>query len=493
MPIRVLLIYPPAQTQIHYKCPSGIMMLAAVLEREGYQVSLLDANAARKRRSSDEILQYVAKLQPDVIGMTLLTTFVKEAYDLTALLRQKGIKLLAGGPHASLMPEETIEHGFDAAVIGEGEPTIKEAIQALTGQMPMGEVKGWVYKDVNGLTQRTAPSPLVEDLDSLPFAARHLVNPLDYGSAKNLALQNAVLSSRGCPGRCSYCCGSLFGKSFRFRSAANVIAEMKDMNNKYGTTQFHFVDDAMTMNQLRMREICQGLIDAKMNITWNMMTRIDSVNEELLSLAVQAGCRQIEYGIESGNAVTLRNIRKPHTIEMVRRIIPLTARLGIRPQVFFIFGFPWEGPKEIQNTLSFMKELAPYVDCFHPAGGCIIVPFPGTEIYEHYKQEYEFENWWLIENRRYKAPTLATHSYFECRIFPFGVVLDVDFFHYTSALKREIQHVFKFMYYQNIRNLGFFSNRVRKFLLRFSEILCGLAPSWEKKLFSALIRMVHEV
>ena len=114
------------------------------------------------------------------------------------------------------------------------------------------------------------------------------------------------------------------------------------IHRAFGTRHFHFVDDATSMDRPRMRRICQRLIDERLGFTWHMMTRIDAVDEELLALAAQAGCKQIDYGVESGSPDTLKQIHKPHTVEMVRRVIPMTTRHGIRPVAFFILGFPWE-------------------------------------------------------------------------------------------------------------------------------------------------------
>ena len=153
----------------------GMMMLAAVLEQAGYAVRLLDANAIRRPRTTDEIVQAAEEFRPAVIGMTLVTPLVKEAYRLAAALRGCGAKLLAGGPHATLLPDEPLEHGFDAVVAGEGEPTIVEAVEALLGRLPAEPVQGLVYRAADGTIRVNEPRPPVADLDSLPPPARHLV------------------------------------------------------------------------------------------------------------------------------------------------------------------------------------------------------------------------------------------------------------------------------------------------------------------------------
>jgi anaerobic magnesium-protoporphyrin IX monomethyl ester cyclase len=419
--------------------------------------------------------------------MTLVTPMVREAYRLADDLRALGVKLLAGGPHATLLPEEAVAHGFDGAVVGEGEPTAAEAVAALLGRMPPDEVKGWVFRGPDGAAVRTEARPAVARLDDLPYPARHLVDPLDYGPADNPGLHVNLFTSRGCPARCSFCAGSLFGRRFRFRSPEGILDEMDQVHRAFGTRHFFFLDDAMTMDRDRVLRFCEGLRERRLPVTWSAMTRIDAVDEELLRRMAEAGCVKADYGVESGHPETLRRIRKPHTVEMVQRVIPATARAGIRPVVFFILGFPWEGPAEIDATLRLIKDLAPWVDEFHPAIASILVPFPKTEIYETYKDAYGFADWWLGASRNFESPREGFHSYFESRVFPLGAVLDADFFHYSAATRLKIFEVFKFFYLHNIRRARPASRLANRILLELSEKALAVSPGLERALFKPIV------
>jgi anaerobic magnesium-protoporphyrin IX monomethyl ester cyclase len=480
--VKILLIYPPSRTQSHRSCPMGMMMLAAVLEKAGHEVHLVDANAANRRLTTEEIAEMATAMRPDVIGITLVTPLVKEAYRLASALRPCGAKLIAGGPHATMLPHEPLDNGFDAVVVGEGEPTVVEAIEAILGRIPMESVKGFVYRGDDGRIHQNEPRPPVGDLDSLPAAARHLVNPADFGPSDNADLHASIFTSRGCPGRCAYCAGSLFGKKFRFRSADSVVDEMIMLNRDYGTRHFYFVDDAMSMDRQRTERICSRLIDEQLGFTWNMMTRIDAVDEKLLALAARAGCVQIDYGIESGHPDTLKRIHKPHTVEMVRRIVPLTRRYGIRPVGFFILGFPWEDTRTIDATLQLMRDLSPYI-VFQPAIASILIPFPGTEIYDRYKDEYGFAQWWTSDDRIYDAPRLGTHPFYQAIMYKMGVVLDADFFHYTRDMKAKIHEVFRFMYASNFRYRNLFFRTTALLALDLSRKLDAVSPWLEHVLF----------
>ena len=483
---KILLIYPPSRTQSHFSCPMGLLMLGAVLENAGYDVRLLDANAVGRRLTSDEIVEIATHMRPDVIGITLVTPLVKEAYRLASGLRACGAKLIAGGPHATLLPDEPLDQGFDAVVVGEGEPTIVEAVEATLGRRPMDSVLGLAYRGTDGQVRRNEPRPLVADLDSLPPPARHLVDPADFGATADLHAH--VFTSRGCPGRCAYCAGGLFGKEFRFRSADSVVDEMIALNRDYGTRHFYFVDDAMTMDKQRAIRICQRMIDERLGFTWNMMTRIDSVDEELLDLAARAGCKQIDFGVESGNPETLKRIHKPHTADMVRRVIPMTHRYGIRPVAFFILGFPWEDPQAVDTTVRLMNDLSPYVT-FQPAIASVLIPFPGTELYDLYKDEYNLTQWWVSDNRTYDAPRSDTHPFYQAVMFRMGVVLDADFFHYTREMKAKIHEVFRLMYASNFRQRNFFFRTAAMWTLDLSRRLDAISPRLERLLFRGPLKL----
>ena len=445
---------------------------------------IVDANALNRRLTSEGVVEAVREIGPAVVGVTLVTPLVREAYRLASMLRETGVKLLAGGPHATLVPEEPLAHGFDAVLVGEGEPHVADAVDALTGRSPREQVPGLCYRDGNGDVRRNAPAPPPADLDTLPPPYRHLVDPALY---RPLEEHVNLLSSRGCPARCAFCAGYLFGRKFRYRSAGNVLDEMARLHRTFGTRHFHFVDDSMGVDRPRLRKICRGILERELPVSWSMMTRIDSMNdEEILELAARSGCREIHYGVESGCPETLKRIHKPHTVEMVRRVVPATAEAGIEPLVFFILGFPWEDVASIEETRSLMEELAPWVTQFHPAVASILIPFPGTEIYDDYKDACGFTDWWLGDARNYDAPGETTHAHYEQVLYRNGAVLDADFFRYPPEVKRKIREAFEFMYMHNLRARNPLSRAARKLAYGVSLRLAGRWPGVERRLFRSL-------
>jgi radical SAM superfamily enzyme YgiQ (UPF0313 family) len=488
--LRVMLVYPPSQTQVHSAYPLGITVLAGVLQRAGHEVRIIDANAARRRRTTEDIVALAREWRPDVVGITPVTPLILESYRLATALRVTGAKLLAGGPHATLVPEEPLSHGFDGVVIGEADLVVEEACRALMGQLPPSSARSFVYRDDDGRIHQTPVLPATHDLDSLPLPARDLHDPADYGGVDDPSLHQNVFSSRGCTARCTYCAGALFGKSFRFRSAGHILDEITHIRDTYGTRHFHFVDDAMSFDKKRMRALCEGFLTLEPRVTWSMMTRIDSaLDESLLELCARSGCVSADFGVETGDPVTLRRIMKPHTLDMVRKVIPAVARAGIKPHVFFILGFPWDDHESIAATRRHIEELAPYVACYHPAIASVLIPFPGSRIYEDHKKQYGFEQWWLDPARSFEAPSLDTHSYFDTKVFSKGAALDADFFHYPDEIKQEIRDVFKLMYVYNLRQQPPATRVVERLLIEASSRLAAVSPAAEHALFAPLSKV----
>jgi radical SAM superfamily enzyme YgiQ (UPF0313 family) len=173
---------------------------------------------------------------------------------------------------------------------------------------------------------------------------------------------------------------------------------------------------------------------------------------------------------------------------MVRRVIPMTRRHGIRPVTFFILGFPWEDVQATDATLALMKEIAPHV-VFEPAVASIIIPFPHTEIYDRHKDEYGFAEWWLGDSRTYDAPRPDTHAFYQSVMYRMGAVLDADFFRYTPAMKAKIHEVFRFMYANNFRQRGFLFRTAALWALDMSRKLDAVSPRLERAVFKGPLKL----
>lgn len=384
--------------------PIGLSYLAGSLEQKGHDVRVYNADAVKSglslppdsigdqtyKKYKDtmgdirhpmwaEIRDTLASVKPDIVGISVRTTQYLSALNVSRLVKESfpGIPVIWGGVHPTIMPSECLENrDVDYVVRGEGEDTLVELLENLRSP---DKVSGISYKSHNQILHNAA-RPLIENLDSIPFPARHRVigrenlQPEAFGH---------LFATRGCPYHCTFCASHwIWSHHVRYRSVSNIIEEIISVRNKYGTTRFLFEDDSFTINKKFVEDLCKQLMRMKLNITWQCETRVDLVTPEMIALMKAAGFIEVSLGIESGSAATLKRIKKGITVEQVRKAVAIIKHNKIRLGALFIIGFPWETKEDINDTLSLMKEVNPDVLSLSVA-----TPYPGTEIYEFCKKE----------------------------------------------------------------------------------------------------------
>jgi anaerobic magnesium-protoporphyrin IX monomethyl ester cyclase len=360
--------------------PLGLAYLAAALEKNGHEVSIVDAAVLNydDEQTVDEIRRYA----PNIIGVTCVTPSYRRTLTLVSRLKTAlGIPILLGGPHVTAVAEETMRNQcFDIAVVGEGDLTVVQLVDTIRNNGDLSKLQGIAYRH-NGSLVKTPPRPYVENLDTLPFPARHLLPELSKykptPSAYRYLPQATMITSRGCPYRCAFCDRSVFGNRYRARTAQNVVDEMELLMTKYGAKEIRFWDDTFNVDQQRVMEICDEITRRKLDVTWTCLGRINHMNETVLEAMAKAGCWQVDYGIESGNQVILNGITKGQTLDMVRRIVGITHKAGIGARGFFMLGLPGETEATMNDTIRFAKSLSLRSAVFH-----ITTPFPGTELFK---------------------------------------------------------------------------------------------------------------
>lgn len=452
----------------------GIGYLASVLRENGYEVKLFDGSAFHASYTDDQILDMIGKFKPSFVGFLIMSYRAILSYDMIRKVKQRfpEVKVIAGGPHPSIVPEEVLGKGADIVVLGEAENTVLELAKFCEGKKELGDVNGIAFKG-GGKVVFTKPAKLVTDLDSLPFPARDLFNLDDYARTKEEVdcFAGQILASRGCPYNCSFCCNVIGGRHYRFRSPGNIIEEMVSLKRKYGVSHFNFVDDAFSINLARVKEFCR-LLKAEpelKDVTWACHSRLDFVTKELLEEVKSAGCTRITYGIESGDNETLKRVNKGSlfTVEKAKEVVKMTYGLGLPCTVTFMYGFPWENPSHIDKTIRVMKELSPYVYLIMRGG--ILVPYPGTEIYETYKERYGFDGWWLRVDKFTGYDRVYPQPIFRKIFFNDHGMLDkAGFFNYSRAVKSKIREAERFVNKQFIdRKSSDSGDRFRSSLIRF--------------------------
>jgi radical SAM superfamily enzyme YgiQ (UPF0313 family) len=382
--MKVLLIRPNSII-IATPVPLGLAYIAQYLrERRGDEVTILDAR--NRRLEPEAVARRAAELKPDVIGIGALSFEQREVHHLAKLLRQAApqAKILLGGPYASANREAVLtDPNIDVAVVGEGEETTRELLDAFEGKPELPGVRGLILRE-DGATRFTGMRPALEDLDRLS-PAWDLVDPKSYfkrwgRNSENIVKTShktlAVFTSRGCPYGCIFC-HNLFGRKFRTRSAENVLEEITMLQERYGVKELEIVDDAFNLDLPRAKAIARGLIERKLGLKIALPNglRGDRVDGELLDLFQAAGFYRIAFAVESGSPRIQEIIHKRIDLEKVNRAITETAKRGMVATGYFILGFPTETEAEMAMTADF----AVHSD-LHVASFFYLNPFPGTEV-----------------------------------------------------------------------------------------------------------------
>jgi len=373
--LKILLIQPPPRKIVKENIvvpPLGIAYLAAVIEKQGHSVSIIDAFAEALDLHSLE--DRVKKIAPDLIGITGMTPVIDNAFRTAGICRRYAKYVVIGGPHVSVAGSKVFEQcpDVDYVIQGEGEISFPLLVEALERNKDITNVPGVITRDFSNL-----PSPLIDELDSIPFPARHLLPNERYRYILSSGKVTTMFTSRGCPYHCVFCDKAVFGSKWRARSAANVLDEIELVRRDYGIDSIIFYDDLFTLDKKRVLEICQGIIDRELKIEWKCEGRVNLADKETLTLMKKAGCSMIAYGVESGNQKGLDYLNKGTTVEQIRNAFELTKRAGIRPMAYFVLGIPVETYDDELRTIDFAKEIKPAYAQFS-----VLSPVPGTKLYD---------------------------------------------------------------------------------------------------------------
>lgn len=388
--MKILFINPPAKDIIasimpkeleeglDFMPPLGIMYVAAFVEKNtDYQVEILDAQVEQLDYS--QLKKEIKTRNPDIIGMTVLTFTLLDVLKTARLAKEISpkIKIVLGGPHANIYPGETISlPNIDFLVLGEGERVIKELLDNINQPDKLVKIKGLVFKNEDQIINTGQPD-FIDDLDALPFPARHLTPYKKYFSiiSSNVPV-TTMFTSRGCPYQCLFCDRPQLGKNFRARSADNVVDEIQ-LCEKMGIKEIFVYDDTFAVDRQRVIDICDGIKKREIDIVWDIRTRVNTVDKELLQKLKEAGCQRIHYGIEAGTQKILKILNKGITIEQVKTAFELTKKAGIQAAGYFMLGSPDETREDIKETINLLKKINP--DYIHVS---ITTPYPATGLYQ---------------------------------------------------------------------------------------------------------------
>ncbi len=371
--IRRITLIEPTSEHLHiftkFVLPRlGGILLATIMRDRGYEAEALFM-------SRKTIL--ARGIDADLVGISTITATAPAAYALGDTLRARGIPVVFGGPHASFLPEEALQHA-DYCITGEGETGFPLLVEALNRNATLSEVPGLVWKEGETI-RRNPPAPPIEDLDSLPFPDFSLLKmePRSMlgvqGSSK---LTIPVQTSRGCPFDCTFCSVTgMFGRRYRFRSTASVIAELAQYDPQQSILFIY--DDNFAANPKRSKELLREMIRLRLGFQWSTQVRSDIARDpELLDLMAQAGCNTLYIGFESVDPAALQEMNKRQTVEEIRSAIREIHKRKIHVHGMFVFGFDSDTPATTRATIDFA--LAEKIET---AQFLVLTPLPGSSFY----------------------------------------------------------------------------------------------------------------
>lgn len=493
---RILLIFPPARIQrdgIKIALPPmGPACLAAVV-REKYDVAILDALAEgfhNERPSShgfyiyglplDEIGRRIEAYKPDLVGFTCpySSTFpvVAELCKTSKAVAPSAITV-AGGAHPTFLPQRCLEEvpDLDMVALGEGEPVLLDLLAALENGEDLSTVDGLAFRDaITGEIQVNKKTSFVADLDSLPFPARDLL-PMELyqqiGVPHLLHTErkrfSTVMTSRGCPAKCSFCSSWRFwGNRYRARSPDNILDELELLSREYGVEEVQFEDDNISLDPARFRKLLQGMLDRDLGLSWCTPNGLAlwTLDKDIIGLMKQSGCYEITLAIESGSQEVLDTIiHKPLKLKKIPALLQEIERVGIRTSSFFVVGFPGESLEQMKETFATPRKLGLTYAWFFIAN-----PLPGTRLYEICADQGYLKNGFDFVNNGFSRCNIETPQW-------------------TSRQVEALAHreFFKFNLYNLVRHPVMLWRRYRNFL-RNPRLVAEIAKSLLRRSFPGL-------
>ena len=420
---KVYLIYPPSPVMNREeRCqqptddlivipplpPMDLLYLASVAREQGYLPTVKDYSFYSQ--TLEDFTNDISEIKPRYVVVNAATPTLESDLEVLRIAKEvlgDEVITVAKGAHFNFLAREVMQdHDFiDIVMCGESELTFGEILK----EKPLSEIQGICFRQEFEIIQ-TPKRPFNDNLDSLPYPARDLIDNSLYTRPDNGKVQAVIKVSRGCPYHCFFCLATpLSGAVVRKRSPENILGEIRECVEKYGIKNFVFWSDIFNLEKGWTRELCQKIIDSKLNITFSTNTRADSADVETIKLMKKAGCRLVSIGIESGCQQMLDKMGKKITLEQVRKTVAAFKREHIQIYAYYVIGLPWETKETIEQTLNFAKSLNTEYVSFYTAAALV-----GTRFYDYVEQNNLGE---LNYDKPYYYPSVRTHSLSRDEVF----------------------------------------------------------------------------
>ena len=394
----------------------GLLYLASTLREAGFAVEVLDANA--ESLSLQAFHQRVRDSGARIVGFTTMTAGWPSTVEGARVAREAlpEALIVVGGPQLSLYPELCLSFPqLDVGVCGDGEETLLEIAQAVAGGTPLDAIPGTVVK-VDGEIRRNPDRTRYRDIDRYPFPA---VDLLDWTRYRALTVQSpfyTMVTTRGCPYKCRFCSQVYSGNTVRFRSPENVVDEIELYVRKFGAREIVFFDETFTLKKSRILRICELVRERSLKFRFDMRTRVDSLDEEMVVALREAGGQRVHFGIESGSPRILERMGKEVTTDQVRTAVALCKKHGFSTRGYFMIGYLGETPETYRETLKLASELD-----LDWASFSITTPLPATELFDEARNlglvdESYWKDYTLLKATRLAFPIIESEYWNEARL-----------------------------------------------------------------------------
>ena len=397
-PVENLFVIPPLP-------PTDLMYLAAVAENLGFEAKIADYSLGGDYRRD------LQTFKPDYIIVNVATPTFKTDIESMTIAKEICPNIITIAKGAAFFTHALdvmyFSRDIDFILYGEPENTLRELLLGIAPYRILG-----LYYRCGIRVKFSGARPFIQDLDDLPFPARHLINNNFYKRPDTGEVQAVIKVSRGCPFHCFFCLATpVSGAEIRTRSPENIVEEIKECINKYNIRNFIFWADIFNYDKKWVSDLCNLIIANNLNITWSANTRADTIDEEITQLMYRAGCRLVSIGAESGSQHILNNIGKNITLDDIRLAVKILKKYNMKIYTYFIIGLPWETEYTVEDTIDFAIELDSDFTSFYTAA-----PLPGTKFYN-----YAVDNNLINSNTSFKdayfVPTIRSHELTKEQIF----------------------------------------------------------------------------
>jgi radical SAM superfamily enzyme YgiQ (UPF0313 family) len=492
---KILLLYPTPITE----ASTHMGIVAQILQDRGFEVEILQ-NTFKRPLTPIDMATHAKHNGFDIVMVPMLTMDVLMVYELFRRIKKEKIQVVTAGPHPTDCPEECIENGADIVVRNELEGTLLDLCEHWKGNKRLRDILGITYKKQKGKTKSNYPRPRI-DLDWLPHPNLELFDH-DLFRAEDGMIKgfHRVFTSRGCPGKCTFCDHKVYEQTMKYHPVDKIIEYIQMVVDKYGITTFSIADDCFTMNHDRVYDFCEKIKKIEPKVTWRSNSRANLVTPQLLKALKESGCHSIAFGIETADEESLRRVKKGVLVKSQYDSVRMAHEAGLEVYACMMTGFPWETEKHVQSQIDYVNKVWNYVSLFQVSGS--LMPFPGTEIYAEYAKEYGFEKYWLrpeyqdfgIQVYQNTMNPLANSCFYQRYLFDDTYIQEEKFFTYTKGYKKKVR---EFVWAVGKHNLEFMfkgqhlKQKLILLLARLSMWGYDYLPGLEKKIGGWLFDKFH--